>query len=125
MNAERELFHAYAEWRRIAEAETIAIQSHNWTLLADCQHAIEDFQKHVSRLTLEARDEWRRRGENLEAKEQQVQAVVKELIVITRQNHSLLEAARKSAQSRVNELREAGLNLKRLRSYAKGVLQPA
>jgi predicted RNase H-like nuclease (RuvC/YqgF family) len=118
MNAERELFHAYAEWRRLAEAETTAIQSHNWSLLADCQHAIEDFQKHVSRLTLEAREEWRRKGENLPAKEKQIQALVGELIELTRQNHALLAAARKIAQFRLGELREAGLNLKRLRSYA-------
>ena len=122
MNAERELFHAYAEWRRLAEAETAAINSRNWSLLADCQHAIEDFQKHVSRLTLDARDEWRRRGENLDAKEKQIQALVNELIAITRQNHTLLAAAKQAAQTRLGELKEAGMNLKRLRSYA---LQPA
>ena len=122
MNAERELFHAYAEWRRLAAAETSAIQSRNWSLLADCQQAIEDFQKHVSRLTLEARNEWRRKGENLPAKENQIQALVNELIEITRQNHALLAVAGKTAQIQISELREAGLNLKRLRSYA---LQPA
>jgi hypothetical protein len=122
MNAERELFHAYAEWRRLAEAETTAIQSRNWPLLADCQHVIEDFQKHVSRLTLEARAEWRRRGENLDAKEAQIQTLVNELIAITRQNHALLTTAKQTTQTRLGELKTAGINLKRLRSYA---LQPA
>ena len=128
MNAERELLHAYREWRRLAEAESQAIHSRNWTLLADCQHAIQDFQKHVSRLTLEARDEWKRAGENRAEKENNIQALVGELIAITRQNHSLLQAARTTAQSRLSELGVADCNLKRLhRSYAhsESSLQPA
>ena len=128
MNAERELLHAYTEWRRLAEAESKAIQSRNWTLLADCQHAIQDFQKHVSRLTLDARDEWKRAGEDRAEKEKNIQVLVNELIAITRQNHVLLQAARSHAQHRLDELGTAGRNLKRLhRSYAHSEpsLQPA
>ena len=128
MNAERELLHAYGEWRRLAEAEGKAIQSRNWPLLADCQHAIQDFQTHVSRLTLDARDEWKRAGDDRVEKEKSIQPLVNELIAITRQNHALLSAARNTAQHRLGELGEAGVNLKRLhRSYAHGgpALQPA
>ena len=128
MNAEQELFHAYAEWRRLALAETKAIQSRNWPLLADCQHAIVDFQKLVSRLTLDARDEWKRAGANCADKEKKFQTLVGELIEITRQNHSLLQAARGTAKMRLAELGAAGRNLKLLhRSYAHGAaaLQPA
>ena len=121
MNAEQELLHAYSEWRRLALAETRAIQSRNWPLLADCQHAIEDFQKFVSRLMLEARDEWRRTGADCADKEKKFQALVNELIEITRQNHSLLQTARSTAKKRLAELGEAGRNLKLLhRSYANG-----
>lgn len=128
MNAERELFRAYSEWRRLARAETAAIQSHNWPLLADCQHAIQDYQALVSRLTLEARDEWKRLGAEVAGKEKTFQALVDELVVITRHNHGLLQAASTGAKSRLAELGAAGRNLKLLhRSYANGpsLLQPA
>ncbi len=128
MNPERELFRAYSEWRRLALAETAAIQSRNWPLLADCQHAIQDFQKLVSRLTLDARDEWKRKGEDPAVKEKDFQKLVNELIEITLQNHSLLQTARATAKTHLAELGEAGRNLKLLhRSYANGQapLQPA
>ncbi len=128
MSAEQELFHAYSEWRRLAQAEATAIQSRNWPLLADCQHAIEDFQKLVSRLTLDARDEWRRIGADCADQEKKFQTLVNELIAITRQNHALLQSAHSTAKKHLGELGEAGRNLKRLhRSYAHGTsaLQPA
>lgn len=128
MNAERELFRAYFEWRRLARAETAAIQSHNWPLLADCQHAIQDFQALVSRLTLETRDEWKCLGADLVLKEKTFQTLVAELVGITRHNHVLLQAASTGAKSRLAELGAAGRNLKQLhRSYANGQsrLQPA
>ena len=128
MNAERELFRAYSEWRRLALAETAAIQSRNWSLLADCQHAIQDFQKLVSRLTLEARDEWKRQAEDPAVKEKNFQKLVNELIEITLQNQHLLQAATATAKTRLAELGEAGRNLKLLqRSYANAgaTLQPA
>ena len=118
MNAERELLRAYSDWRRLAEAETKAIQTQNWSLLADCQYAIQDFQKLVSRLTLDARDEGKRSGEDRPTKEKQIQSLVNELIAITRQNHALLAAARQTAATKLVELKAAGINLKRLqRSY--------
>lgn len=119
MNAERELVRAYSEWRRLAEAEGKAIQSRNWLLLADCQRAIQDFQKLVSRLTLEARDEWKRAGQDLPEKEKKIQTIVNELIAITRRNHERLLAARSAAQERLAEISTARSNLNRLkRSYA-------
>ena len=55
MNAEKELLNAYRDWHRLASAETKAIQTSNWTLLADCQMAITDFQTLTSRLIIEVR----------------------------------------------------------------------
>ena len=128
MKMERELFRAYTEWRRLALAETSAIQSRNWTLLADCQHAIQDFQKLASRLTLEARDEWKRLGEDRAAKEKNFQTLVDELVEITRRNHALLIETRARAKTHLAELGTAGRNLKLLhRSYAHSAppLQPS
>ena len=119
MNAERELLRAYSEWRRLAEAEGKAIAARNWQLLADCQHAIQDFQKHVSRLSLDAREEWKRAGADIAAKEKFIQRIVGELIEITRHNHAKLVTARDAAKQRLEELGTAGRNLKQLhKSYA-------
>jgi hypothetical protein len=118
MSAEIELLHAYREWHRLARAETKAIQTRNWDLLADCQLAIKDFQSLVSRLTIQARQEWAGAGCNLAEKEQHVHVFVNGLIEITRQNQSMLQAAKTAAQERLEELGEAGRNLKRMqRSY--------
>ena len=42
--SQEQLLHAYGEWLRLAQAETKAIQTHNWSLLSDCHRVIEDFQ---------------------------------------------------------------------------------
>ncbi len=119
MTSERELFRAYQEWRRLAEAETKAIRSRNWSLLADCQRAIMDFQALVTRLSPEVRDEWRKDEVTRAEKEQTLQTLVNELIVITRRNHSLLTSARDTAQYRLDEISNASRNLNRIkRSYA-------
>jgi hypothetical protein len=118
MSAEAELINAYREWYRLAEAESKAIQTRNWNLLSDCQTAIKDFQTLVSRLTVESREEWDRTGCNRAEKERHIQVLVGGLIELTRQNQTALLAARHTAQQRLDQLGEAGRNLKRLqRSY--------
>ena len=123
MNAEAELMRAYREWRRLAQAESKAIQTHNWVLLSDCHLAIRDYQSLVGVLTQQARSEWREAG-NLAEKENNRRALVSGLIELTRQNHARLQAALGTARKQLDELGEAGKNLKRLqRSYgvaAKG-----
>jgi hypothetical protein len=118
MNAESELFHAYREWHRLARAETKAIQTRNWKLLSDCHLAIKDFQSHIVRLTQEARAEWQRAGCNLAEKEQNLRVFTSELIELTRQNQGLLQTTLAATRKQLNELGEAGKNLKLLqRSY--------
>ncbi len=121
MNAEQELFHAYREWRRLALAEGQAIEMRDWTLLADCQTAIEDFQKLVGALNLAARQEWELTGQACDQKEAVLRVYRHELVEITRRNQRLLQAAQATAQTKLSELSEAGRNLKLLqRSYAFG-----
>jgi hypothetical protein len=118
MSAESDLLQAYREWHRLARAETKAIQTRNWKLLADCQLAIQDFQKAVTQLTLQARQEWASAGQNLPEKEQHIRVFINDLIEITRHNQALLQIAKNTAQERLLELNEAGRNLRRLqRSY--------
>ena len=118
MNAERELLHAYREWHRLAEAETKAIQTRNWHLLNDCHFAIHDYQTHVANLTLQAQAEWQRAGCNVEEKTRTLQVLIAELVELTRRNHALLQQTLATAQQQLDDLGEAGKNLKLLqRSY--------
>jgi hypothetical protein len=118
MNAESELLHAYREWHRLARAETKAIQTRNWDLLSDCHLAIKDFQAHITNLTQEVRAEWQRAGLNPVEKEQNLKILASELIELTRQNQSLLQTSLRNARKQLNQLGEAGRNLKLLqRSY--------
>lgn len=115
MNAERELLRAYREWRRLAEAETKAIQTRNWHLLTDCHLAIKDFQVRVASLTQETQAEWQRAGFNWEEKTQALRALIADLMNLTRRNHDLLQQMLAIASNQLGQLGEAGKNLKRLR----------
>lgn len=118
MSAEHELLNAYREWHRLACAEAKAIRTHNWSLLADCQLAITDFQSLVSRLHTEAQKEWQRDGLDCSIKEHGLQVFAHELLDLTRQNQVLLQQVKDEACLRLDELGEAGHNLQRLqRSY--------
>ena len=76
------------------------------------------FKPHIAELTREARAEWQRTGCNLAEKEQNLQVFVAELIELTRQNQSLLQSTLRAARKQLDELGEAGKNLKLLqRSY--------
>jgi hypothetical protein len=118
MNAESELLRAYREWHRLARAETRAIETRNWSLLSDCHLAIRDYQGIVARLTQEARTEWRQAGCNLAEKEKNLRILVSELIDITRQNQERLQSSLVTARQQLQQLGQAGSNLKRIhRSY--------
>jgi hypothetical protein len=118
MNAESELIYAYREWLRLARAETKAIQTRNWDLLSDCHLAIKDFQAHIAGLTQAARAEWQHAGCNPQEKEQNLKVFASELIELTRNNQSLLQATLRNARKQLDQLGEAGRNLKLLqRSY--------
>ncbi len=118
MSAESELFHAYREWHRLAQAETKAIQTRNWDLLDDCHLAIKDFQAHITTLTREARAEWQRTGCNLAEKESNLRIFVSELVDLTRRNQGLLQKTIQNVRQQLDQFGAVGRNLKLLqRSY--------
>jgi len=120
MNAESELLRAYREWRRLALAETKAIQTRNWRLLADCHLVIRDYQSLVSTLTRAPRTEWQSAGCDLAQKEANLKIMVSDLMEITRNNHVLLQAARGRVSRQLDELGAVGGNLKRIgRAYGQ------
>jgi hypothetical protein len=114
MSAEESLRHAYSEWHRLAEAEGKAICWRDWEFLMECQQALKNLQTRITQLTRETRDEWKKSGADLTAKEKHRHAVVSELIELTRRNQTLLNASRKTAQTRRERIELACRNLKRL-----------
>jgi ElaB/YqjD/DUF883 family membrane-anchored ribosome-binding protein len=114
MSAEQSLLDAYSEWHRLAEAEGRAIRRRDWNFLRECQQALKEFQPLITEFTLAARAEWKKSDADLAAKEKIIHAAVSELIELGRRNKMLLQAAREAAQSRREELEQAGRNLKRL-----------
>ena len=121
MTADIDLLHAYREWRRLAQAEAKAIQTRNWSLLSDCHLAIQDYQSLVGRLTEAARAEWRLAGCNLAEKEQNLRVLVSDLLELTRQNHGRMQATLARTRDNIDQLGEAGKNLRRLRRVYGGV----
>jgi ElaB/YqjD/DUF883 family membrane-anchored ribosome-binding protein len=119
MNASDELQNAYQEWRRLAKAEGEAIRAGDWSLVSDCQNAMQKIQGRIMHCTEEARREWARLGAEGAAREKSVRTLITELIDIERQNNTLLDTVRQTAQTQLGELKQAGHTLRQVqRSYA-------
>ena len=119
MSAEKALLDAYGEWRRLARAVNKAIRLRNWTLLTECQDVIQKLQPRITRLTHEARNEWRQSKVDLAAGEKKINHAVFELIELVKSNKSMLQAAREAARSQRQQMEQSRQNLKRLQqSYA-------
>lgn len=116
MSAERALFDAYREWRRLARAAHTAIYRRDWRLLFECQRIIQGIQPLITNLTREARDEWRQQKAEGKAKEERLRAVISELVGLLESNQKLLHACRAKARSKREELEQAGRNLRRLQN---------
>jgi hypothetical protein len=123
MSAERALFDAYREWRRLARACQKAISQRNWPFLLRCQSAIKEIQSFTASATRQVRDEWSRSKADCAAKENELRALILELTELVESNRKQLLAAKATAFSRREQLEKAGHNLKRIqRSY--GSAQP-
>ncbi len=115
MSAEQALLDAYSEWHRLAEAAGRAIHRRDWNFLLECQQALKKHQPLITRLTREARDEWKQPGANSAAREKTIRAVILELIELGQRNKMLLQAAREAVRMKCEQLEQAGRNLKRLK----------
>lgn len=119
MNAERDLLEAYREWRRLAEAEGEAIRTGNWGLCAACQKALQHLRERISSLMPSVREEWSQSGCDRAARQQSLDATLRELIHLQQRNKTLLQAVREATREKLNQLGEARVRLKLLRrSYA-------
>ena len=118
MSAEQALLDAYREWQRLASAGRDAIQRGDWKLLRECQKRVAQFQPAITRLTCEAREEWRQSPHDFMAKEQQLQTIISVLMEMTRATQSLIRRRRETARAKLAECAAAGHNLKRIKTYA-------
>jgi hypothetical protein len=116
MNASEELQSAYQEWHRLAKAEGEAIRNGNWTLVAECQNALQQLQPRIIRCMEEARQENSRPG--IEPNDY-LRGLIAELIEIENQNNALLKSVRGAAQAQLGQLEQSGHTLRQVqRSYA-------
>ena len=123
MNAERALFDAYRNWRRLARACQKAIGQRNWPFLLRCQGAIKEIQSFTTSATRQVRDEWSRSNADTATKEHELRAIILELKELAESNKKQLQAARATALSRREQLEQVGRNLRRIQvSY--GSAQP-
>ena len=123
LNAERELFVACREWRRLAEAEGQAIRTRNWEFCAACQKSLQQLRDHMSALMPAVRDEWRQAGDDRPARMQAFDDTLHQLIELERRNHTLVATLRAAAHAKIQQLNQTRLKLKLLRQaygFARG-----
>jgi hypothetical protein len=125
MNAERSLFDAYREWRRLATACQKAIGQRNWDFLLECQSAIGKLQPFISTVTQKARDEWKRSPVDRAEKENKLRAIILELKALVESNKKLLQEARVMALNKREQFGRVGRNLKRIQSSYGSSRKPA
>lgn len=118
MSADRLLTEAYEEWRHLAETEGGAITTRDWALLAACQKALQQLQERISRLLPAAREEWSKQGTERSIKERASETTLRELMGLERRNQTLLNGLYEAARLKLEQLGQAGRNLKQIqRSY--------
>lgn len=116
MNAERSLFDAYREWRRLATACQKAISRCDWAFLLECQSAIGKLQPSITNATRQARNEWNHSSVDRAAKETKLRTTILELKALVESNKRLLQKCRAVALSKREQLERAGRNLQRIQS---------
>jgi ElaB/YqjD/DUF883 family membrane-anchored ribosome-binding protein len=119
MSADHQLQEAYKEWRRLAETEGEAIRTRNWSLVADCQKALQRLQPAILRHTQDAQQEWKSLGLDGASKDEQFRSVIAELIQIESHNNALLQDLQQVAQRQLSQLDRASQTLRQVqRIYA-------
>ena len=117
--AAAELDRAYAEWRRLAEAEGRAIRSGNWKFVAECQQALSQLRPLIDELTSQLRQQIPSSDPDTCPRKQLTRATILELIELQRRNLNSLEQRRQRLSAHIENLMRSGRNLREIqRSYA-------
>jgi hypothetical protein len=125
MSAERALFDAYREWRRLAWAGHRAISKRDWKFLLECQYLVQSIQPSITNLYQQVREEWRQSNVDCAAKQKELRAIVFELKDLLESNQKMLRAARETALAKRQQIEQAGRNLKRLQNSYVATPAPA
>jgi hypothetical protein len=119
MSTAAELDRAYAEWRRLAEAEGRAIRSGNWKFVAECQQALCQLRPQIDDLTSQLRQQIPSSDPPTCPRKQLTRSTILELIELQRRNLISLEQRRARLSAHIENLMRSGRNLREIqRSYA-------
>jgi hypothetical protein len=110
---------AYAEWRRLADAEGQAIRAGNWALVAECQNAVATLRSQIDRLSPSVAAPRGKPSVTSRQRASDLRGSILELIELQRKNLASLEERRRRLSEHVENLTSAGRKLRSIqRSYS-------
>jgi hypothetical protein len=119
MIAKKKLFDAYDSWEQLTQAEGSAIQSGDWSRVAECQQAKQGLQKKIIHLTESAQAECIETGLDSKNFERDLRPIINNLISMESHNSELLAIRRQAADVEKLDLDQASQNLRRVqKSYS-------
>ena len=119
MIAKKSLFDAYNSWEQLTRTEGAAIQSGDWSRVAECQQSKQGLQKKIIRLTESAQAECIETGLDSKNFERDLRPIINNLISMENRNSELLAIRRQAADVEKLDLDQASQNLRRVqKSYS-------
>lgn len=119
MNARRELFGLYEQWRTWTRTEGEGIQQANWNAVARCQAAKHQLQAEILKATERWHEEVRFSGGTRPDQDPELRRVVDELILLEYKNSELVEEQRRTMRQQQRDAEQSGRNLRQIqRAYA-------
>jgi hypothetical protein len=119
MIAKKCLFDAYNSWEQLTQAEGAAIQSGDWSRVAECQQAKQGLQKRIIHLTESAQAECIETGLDAKIFERDLRPIINNLISMENRNSELIALRRQAADVEKLDLDQASQNLRRVhKSYS-------
>ena len=119
MIAKKSLFDAYNSWEELTQAESAAIQSDDWSRVAECQQTKLGLQKRIINLTESAQAECIEAGQDDKTFERDLRPIINNLIALESRNSELIAIRRAAADVEKLDLDQASQNLRRVqKSYS-------
>ncbi len=119
MIAKKSLFDAYNSWEELTQAESAAIQSGDWSRVAECQQTKMGLQKRIINLTESAQAECVEAGQGDNTFERDLRPIINNLIALESRNSEMIAIRRAAADVEKLDLDQATQNLRRVhKSYS-------
>jgi hypothetical protein len=122
-DAERQLLHAYEQWRGLSLVEGEAIRAGDWPHVETCQVAKARLQARITAATAAMRLHAARDGETAVV-EGRLREVISDLLARERQNESALAAQYRRAREEHAGLNQSVRNLRQVRRAYVGSAPP-